>query len=99
MPFSRHWEVSGHHTACQIGHSDDKQFSLSTKGLTQLWADKVKRPSTKLFVLDLPWKALYHRSAYLMLKSTCVIRRSVWHRTGRIDGLPTGVAVAVARLE
>ncbi|MFH1884518.1 MAG: hypothetical protein ABIL62_17625 [Planctomycetota bacterium] len=86
--------MSGHHTARRIGHSDDKQFSLSTKreGLTLLWADKAKWLFTKLFVLDLPWKALYHRLAHLMLKSTCVIRR-------RIDGLPTGVAVAVARLE
>jgi len=30
MPFSRNWEVSGYYTACQIGHSDNKQFSLRT---------------------------------------------------------------------
>ncbi len=94
MPFSRDWELSGYYIARRLGHSDDKQFSQSAKGkaLTQLWADKAKWLFTKLFVLDLTWKALYHRSARLMLKSTCVIRR-------RIDGLPTGVAVAVARLE
>ncbi len=56
MPFSRHWEVSGYYIARQLGHSDDKQFSLSAKreGLTQLWADKAKWLFTKLFVLDLP---------------------------------------------
>jgi uncharacterized protein YceK len=65
MPFSRNWEVSGHHTARRIGHSDDKQ-STKRQGLTQLWTDKAKWLFTKLFVLDLPWKALYHRSARLM---------------------------------
>jgi hypothetical protein len=86
--------VSGYYIARRLGHSDNKQFSLSAKGkaLTQLWADKANCLFTKLFVLDLPWKALYHSLARLMLKSTCVIRR-------RIDGLPTGVAFAVARLE
>ena len=83
MPFSRHWEVSGQHIARRLAHSDNKQFSLRT--------GKAKFLFSRLFVLDLPWKALYHRSARLMLKSMCVIRR-------RIDGLPTGVAVAVARL-